>query len=57
MVVCVEDSAETDTVSSSSEAAMLPATGSPSTVSTSSVLFALFSPMPTSPNPANDCMA
>ena len=57
IVVWVDDSAEIDTVSSSSDAAMLPATGSPRTVRTSSVLFGLFNPMPTSLKPANDCTA
>jgi hypothetical protein len=57
IVVCVDDNADTDTVNSSSDAATLPATGSPRTVSTSSVLLALFRPMPTTPKPANDCTA
>jgi hypothetical protein len=57
MVVCVEDRADTATVSRSREATMLPATGSPRTVRTSSVLLALLRPMPTSPKPAKDWMA
>ena len=44
IVVCVDDSAETDTVSSSADAAIGPATGSPSTVSTSSVFVRVVQP-------------
>ena len=57
IVVCVDDSAETETVSSSRDAAIVPATGLPSTVSTSSVFIGLFRPIPTSLNPENDCTA
>ena len=57
IVVCVDDSADTETVSSRSDAAMVPATGLPSTVRTSSVLFGLLRPMPTSLKPENDCTA
>jgi hypothetical protein len=57
MVVCVEDSAEMDTVSSSREATMLPATGSPRMVRVSLTFSSLVSPMPVSPKPANDCTA
>ena len=57
IVVWVDESAETDTVSSSSEAAMVPATGSPRMVSTSSTFSSLFNPMPSSPKPANDWIA
>src|SRR6476620_11616399 len=57
MVVCVEDRPEIDTVSRSRDATMLPATGLPSTVRTSSVLFGLFSPMPASLKSEKDCTA
>src|SRR6478735_5125016 len=57
MVVWVDDSADTDTVSSSSDARIGPPTGPPSTVSTSSVLLGLFRPIPTTLKPENDCTA
>lgn len=57
IVDCVDDRAETQTVSSSADAMTAPATGSPRMVSTSSSLASFPRPMPVSPNPANDWMA
>ena len=53
IVVCVDDAAETATVSSSTEVMIAPSTGSPTMVSTSSAFSSLPRPMPSSANPAN----
>ena len=52
IVVWVEEAAETDTVSNSTEVRTAPSTGSPTMVSTSSAFSSLASPMPSSLNPA-----